>query len=121
MTDRNRRRGWTAAALLVLAAVLAGCSGGAAASAPPVATTTVDLPKSYRFAPADIVVPVGATVTWTNHDDFTHNVTFGEEAAMTMQPGSSVTRAFPDEGTFAYVCSLHPRDMTGSVTVGSGS
>jgi plastocyanin len=38
-----------------------------------------------------------------------------------MQPGSSVTKAFPDEGTFAYVCSLHPRDMTGSVTVGAGS
>ncbi|HEY4633556.1 MAG TPA: plastocyanin/azurin family copper-binding protein [Candidatus Limnocylindrales bacterium] len=110
-----------AVALLLLAAVLAGCSGGTAASASPVATTTVDLPKSYRFAPADIVVPAGATVTWTNHDDFTHNVTFGEEAALTMPPGASVTRAFPDEGTFAYVCSLHPRDMTGSVTVGPGS
>jgi plastocyanin len=110
-----------AAALLLLAVTLAGCAGGAAASAPPVATSIVDLPKSYRFAPADIVVPVGAIVTWTNSDGFTHNVTFGEEAALTMQPGSSVTKAFPDEGTFAYVCSLHPRDMTGSVTVGAGS
>jgi plastocyanin len=107
--------------VLTLALVACGGGGGAAAEASPVATTTVDLPKSYKFVPAAIVVGAGATVTWTNHDDFTHNVTFGEEAAMTMQPGSSVTRAFPDEGTFAYVCSLHPRDMTGSVTVGSGS
>lgn len=108
-------------ALLVvaLAAVaLAGCSAGATADASPVATTSVDLPKSYRFVPEAIVVDAGATVTWTNHDDFTHNVSFPDEAPLVMKPGESVTRSFPTAGTFDYVCSLHPRDMTGTVTVG---
>jgi len=106
------------AAVALAAVALAGCSGEATANASPVATTTVDLPKSYKFAPTAIVVEVGGTVTWTNHDDFTHNVTFPGEPGLTMRPGESVTRAFPAAGTFAYQCSLHPRDMNGTVTVG---
>ena len=105
-------------AVAVTAVALAGCSDGATADASPVATTTVNLPKSYRFDPSAIVVDVGATVTWTNNDDFTHNVTFPGEEGLTMKPGESVTRTFPTAGTFDYLCSLHPRDMTGTVTVG---
>ena len=107
-------------ALVLLVAVLAGCSGEAADTADPpslVATTTVDLPKSYRFEPAAIQVDAGATVTWTNHDEFTHNVTFDGDSPLAMKPGESVTRAFPTAGTFAYLCSLHPREMRGSVAV----
>ena len=104
--------------LVALAAVaLAGCSDGATANASPVATTSVELPKSYKFAPPAIVVDTGATVTWTNHDDFTHNVTFEGEGPLTMRPGESVTKTFSTAGTFAYQCSLHPRDMNGTVTV----
>ena len=33
---------------------------------------SVDLPKSYKFAPAAITVTAGTTVTWTNDDNFTH-------------------------------------------------
>ena len=108
------------AALVVLVAVLAGCSGEAADTAvtsSPVATTTVELPKSYRFEPVAIQVDAGATVTWTNHDEFTHNVAFDRDAPLAMKPGESVTRAFPTAGTFAYLCSLHPREMRGSVVV----
>jgi plastocyanin len=106
------------AALALVAVALIGCSDEATADASPVATTSVELPKSYKFVPAAIVVEVGDTVTWTNHDDFTHNVTFPGEPGLTMRPGETVTRAFPTAGTFAYQCSLHPRDMTGTVTVG---
>ncbi len=104
-------------ATLLLVALLAGCSGEEAATPSVVATTTVDLPKSYRFEPAAIQVDVGATVTWTNHDEFTHNVAFDGDAPLAMKPGDSVTRAFPIAGTFAYLCSLHPREMQGSVAV----
>lgn len=104
-------------ATLLLLAFLAGCSGGEGATPSVVATTTVDLPKSYRFEPAAILVDVGATVTWTNHDDFTHNVAFDGDAPLAMKPGDSVTRAFPTAGTFPYLCSLHPREMQGSVAV----
>ena len=106
--------------LLVVVAVLAGCTGGAA-TASPVATTEVDLPKSYRFAPESIVVDVGDTVTWTNHDDFTHNVTFEGEPALAMRPGETVSRVFETAGSYPYLCSLHPRDMTGRVDVQGGA
>lgn len=102
-------------AALLLLALVAGCSGEEAATSSVVATTTVDLPKSYRFEPAAIQVDVGATVTWTNHDEFTHNVVFDSDGPLAMTPGDSVTRLFPATGTFAYVCSLHPREMQGSV------
>jgi plastocyanin len=105
------------AALVLLVAVFAGCSGEAADTPSLVATTTVDLPRSYRFEPAAIEVDVGATVTWTNHDEFTHNVAFEGVAPLAMKPGESVTRAFPEAGTFGYMCSLHPREMQGSVAV----
>lgn len=108
-------------AALFLVAVLAGCSGEAAeepAEAPsPVPTTAVDLPKSYRFEPAAIQVDVGAAVTWTNHDEFTHNVMFDGDAPLALKPGQTVIRAFPVAGSFDYLCSLHPREMQGSVAV----
>jgi plastocyanin len=103
-----------------LALSLAACGGGASAAvdASPVATTSVDLPKSYTFAPAAIVVPAGSTVTWSNHDDFTHNVTLPDGTpALTMRPGESVTHAFGTAGSFDYLCSLHPKDMRGRVVV----
>ncbi len=82
------------------------------------ATDQVDLPRSYKFAPEDITVPVGTTVTWTNNDNFTHSVRLldGGEVQM-MKPGESVTHAFTGAGLFRYDCSLHPKDMQGSVLV----
>ena len=98
-----------------VALVAVACAAQATPS--PVATTTVDLPKSYRFEPPAISVRVGSTVTWTNSDNFTHNVTFPGEAPKTMAPGERTTREFPTTGTYAYQCTLHPNDMQGSVIV----
>lgn len=105
-------------ALAVLAFVLAACGGaGAGVASSPVPTTMVDLPTSYRFAPVAIVVPAGSTVTWTNHDNFTHNVSLEDQAPLTMGPGESAGHTFATPGTYPYVCSLHPKDMKGSVLV----
>ncbi len=106
-------------ALALFAAILlAGCAGASSVDASPVETTTVDLPRSYKFAPAAIKVAVGETVTWTNDDVFTHSVRFadGGEPLM-MAPGTSVTHTFDTAGQFRYDCSLHPKDMKGSVLV----
>jgi plastocyanin len=105
-------------ALAVLFAALLAGACQAATPAAPVATSEVDLPRSYKFAPKDISVEPGATVTWTNNDSFTHSVRFldGGEVQM-MKPGESVTRTFPAPGLFRYDCSLHPNDMKGSVLV----
>jgi plastocyanin len=102
-------------ALAAFALVISACGPGATAS--PVAITSVDLPKSYRFAPATITVPAGATVTWSNNDDFTHNVTLAGVEPRTMAPGQRATHAFATAGTYPYVCSLHPKDMKGTVLV----
>jgi len=34
-----------------------------------------------------------------------------------MRPGESVTHTFATAGTYSYVCSLHPMNMKGTVTV----
>ena len=109
-----------AAALSLL--LLGGCtSSSGRRTASPVATTTVDLPKSYKFAPAAIAVQTGATVTWTNNDNFSHSVAFLDgglpAAPMVMNPGQSVTFTFDHAGTFHYQCHFHPQNMQGSVTV----
>jgi plastocyanin len=104
-------------ALAVLTLLVAACGPGAGAASSPVATTSVDLPPSYRFVPAAIVVPVGSTVTWTNNDNFTHNVALDGAEGLQMAPGESVSQAFEAPGTYAYVCSLHPKDMKGTVLV----
>jgi plastocyanin len=102
--------------LLALATVVA-CSSADANGGEPVATTEVQLPKSYRFQPEAITIPVGATVTWTNDDNFTHNVTFEGSEPMAMSPGATTSRTFDTAGTFPYLCTLHPQDMQGTVEV----
>jgi plastocyanin len=106
-----------AAALLAL--WLAACSTGASQS--PVATNQVDLPKSYRFDPPAITVPVGITVTWTNHDEFTHSVRLLDDGnqVFQMKPGESASFTFDTVGTHRYDCSFHPQNMRGSVVVTS--
>jgi plastocyanin len=122
-THRLRRleRGAGAATLLaVLALAAIGCSSSgsaAGANATPVATTSVDLPKSYKFAPAAITVTAGSTVTWTNDDNFTHSVRIEGGTPMVMKPGEKATFTFDKAGTFKYDCSFHPQDMKGEVVV----
>jgi plastocyanin len=106
-----------ALAALALALLLGACSAGTTPSPSPVATSSVDLPKSYRFVPEAIAVPVGTTVTWANHDDFTHNVAFEDAEPLTMVPGATTSHTFTTPGAFPYRCSLHPNDMQGSVLV----
>jgi plastocyanin len=107
-------------ALATLFAVLLAAACQAAAPTAPVATSQVDLPRSYRFAPADITVATGTTVTWTNNDNFTHSVRLLDSGeTQMMRPGESVTHAFAAPGLYQYDCSLHPKDMQGSVLVGA--
>jgi plastocyanin len=108
-----------AAAVLLGGLFIAGCSSGEGASTEPVATTSVDLPKSYRFDPESILVDVGATVTWTNDDDFPHNVHLldGSDRSVELPLGGTGSLTFDEAGTFDYECSLHPQQMQGTVTV----
>lgn len=112
--------GRAAVAMLVIAtaATLTACaSGGTEASADPARTNAVAMALSYRFEPAAVTVAAGEEVTWTNSDNFTHNVRIGDEVIGEAEPGQTVSHTFTDPGTYDYDCSLHPTDMKGTVTV----
>jgi len=105
-------------ALLLLSAaalVVAGCGGEEEGT--PVATTDVTMAKSYRFEPKAIQIDAGETVTWTNDDNFTHTVQVDGRQDHEVGRGESVSIAFDEPGTYHYVCTLHERDMDGTVIV----
>jgi plastocyanin len=102
--------------LLLAVALLAGC-GGSDENSEPVATTEVKMVKSYRFDPETIEIQAGQTVTWTNEDNFTHTVEVEGQGDHKVEQGESVELTFDEPGTFEYVCTLHSRDMKGTVIV----
>ncbi len=72
----------------------------------------------FNFDPAEMEVPVGTTVRWTNNDSFDHNVkaddgTFESE---TLGGGDTFEFTFESAGTFSYICGIHP-SMQGTITV----
>jgi plastocyanin len=70
------------------------------------------------FSPSTITVKKGTTVTWTNNDSVTHNVTAGNNGFTSgnLVPGKQFNFTFDKAGTFSYTCTLHP-SMKGTVTV----
>ncbi|MGD9890794.1 MAG: cupredoxin domain-containing protein [Dehalococcoidia bacterium] len=108
-----------AAGIALIVVVIVGCAGDATGSGAPVETNEVTMPRSYRFAPETIQVTAGTTVTFRNDDNFTHSVKLrdGSEPDHRVSPGESVQITFAQPGTFNYECSLHPRDMRGTVIV----
>lgn len=113
----RRRLPWIAGPLFGVGLLLAACAPQAAAE--PVATDHVNLPPSYKFEPAAITVPDGTTVTWTNNDNFTHNVRLLDDGGQVLDlpPGESVSFTFTGPGEHRYDCSFHPSDMNGVVVV----
>jgi plastocyanin len=98
---------------------VAACAGSASPNAGPVATAHVDLPQSYLFSPADIVVKAGTTVSWKSSDSFTHSVRLIDSGQVVgiMKPGDTVSFTFATASTYKYDCSFHPQNMKGTVTV----
>ena len=102
-------------AALGVTVLAAGC--GSNESSEPVATNEVTMAKSYVFEPRTIEVEAGQTVTWTNDDNFTHTVQVDGQEDHKVERGESVSIAFPQAGTYHYVCTLHSWDMEGEVIV----
>jgi len=100
-------------ALVAFASARAGDQPADRMQAPP--EVTID---NFSFAPANLTVPAGTTVTWTNRDDVPHTVasedgTFRSHALDTDEKFSCT---FTKPGTYSYFCSVHPR-MTAKVVV----
>jgi plastocyanin len=79
-------------------------------------TTKVTI-DNFTFAPVELTVKVGTTVTWTNHDDIPHTVvSAGKFRSKTMDTDDSFSFTFTAAGDYKYFCSLHPH-MTGMIKV----
>jgi plastocyanin len=102
-------------AVAAAAVFAAGCGGSGAGE--PVAATEVAMVKSYRFDPKVIEIDAGDTVTWTNEDNFTHTVQVEGQGDHKVEQGESVSISFDQPGTYDYVCTLHSKDMDGTVIV----
>lgn len=73
---------------------------------------------NFTFSPPELTVPVGAVVTWVNHDDIPHSVVASGKAfrSKALDTDDSYSFTFTTAGTFDYFCGLHPH-MTGKVIV----
>jgi plastocyanin len=116
--------------LAVIAALAAGCggsdSGGSSststASSKPASSgggaVTVSM-KNIQFAPKDVTVKKGQTITWRNDDTVYHNVTATSGASFKSDNfgnGGSFKFKAAKAGTIKYECTIHP-GMTGTITV----
>ena len=99
------------ASVALLAAGVVATSGAAAT------TAEVTMPGRF-FAPADLDVLVGTTVTWRNTDRSTHTVTEDDDVFDSghIRPGGEFTMTFARTGRFEFHCTIH-RFMRGSVSV----
>ena len=80
-------------------------------------TTTVEI-SAFAFAPREITVRPGTTVTWTNRDQTAHSV-ISKDAKFSspgMDTDDRYSFKFEKDGDYTYICSLHPQ-MTGIVHV----
>jgi len=73
--------------------------------------------QNFAFAPSNLVITKGSTVTWTNQDSVSHTITAtGIFNSENLNKGQSFSYTFNTPGTFNYHCSIHP-SMTGTITV----
>ncbi len=74
--------------------------------------------QDFSFAPANITIHAGQTVTWQNNGPSMHTVTSNTGAfdSGALNPGATYSHTFSTTGTFAYHCAIHPM-MMGTVTV----
>jgi plastocyanin len=74
---------------------------------------------NFSFLPKEITVPVGTTVTWTNHDDVPHVVASADDQfkkSGALDTDESFSHTFSTAGNYTYFCSIHPH-MTGKIIV----
>ena len=120
-----------AAILLVMAVlVFAGCGGGGnsdstrsestsgSAAASPSGTEAVTI-ADFTYEPAELTVPAGTTVEFTNEDSAPHTATSKESGVFetgTIETGETGKITLQDPGSYAYYCAFHPF-MKGTITV----
>lgn len=74
--------------------------------------------RDFAYAPGNLQVPAGATVTWTNYDDLPHTATAKDGSWDTgiLNKGDEKAVTFDRAGEFEYYCKVHP-NMIARLTV----
>jgi plastocyanin len=72
--------------------------------------------RDDRFFPEFVVVEVGATVTWVNHDPRTHTLDAPAFGSVDLRRHQSWSHTLTEPGTYPYTCVNH-RGMSGVITV----
>ena len=74
--------------------------------------------RNFAFAPGNLQVPVGATVTFTNYDDVPHTATAKDGSWDTgiLNKGDTKTITFDKAGEYEYYCKVHP-NMVARLTI----
>lgn len=106
--------------IFTFAAVDIGTDSGSSDQAPFVTTgpEAIASMRDNTFAPDDLTIDVGATVTWTNADAAPHDAVSDDDEWETdlLQEGDEDSVTFDEVGVFTYHCSVHPH-MEGTITV----
>jgi plastocyanin len=119
-------------AVPVLALVMTACGGSGTPSGS--STTPVTTPdghgsdpahvevKDIEFVPAELSVAAGETVVWSWVDTAApHNVVANDQTFSsgdaTADPDTEFEFTFDEPGTYEYLCTVHGKAMSGTVTV----
>jgi plastocyanin len=133
---RSRRRAALAGLVLISSVLLGACSPAAAANIAPAAGIPTPVPpavlstlapakpahpadttggpsvsvENFNFVPADLTVPAGTTVVWTNHDDVEHTATASDNSfsSPSIPTDGQFSYTFAKPGTYTYFCAIHP-------------
>jgi plastocyanin len=109
-----------AAVLILGMGMLSTGQKSSTASAQQKASATEVKIDNFSFPPAELTVPVGTTVTWTNRDDIPHAVVSSDDPkafkSKVLDTGEKFTFTFSKPGAYPYFCSVHPK-MVGKVVV----
>jgi plastocyanin len=102
---------------MLAAAIPAIGAGGVASVAAATRTTTVEI-ANFAFAPKDLTITAGTTVTWKNADDSPHRIADinGAYASAALDTEDSFSHTFATPGVYNYICSIHPY-MRGTIVV----
>jgi len=112
---RHLNTGTLAFLMFVALALLSTTRGKEAetkASIPVKASKTEVLIDNFSFSPKTTTVPIGAAVTWTNHDNVPHVITSADDQfkkSPVLKTGQRFSNTFATAGTYSYFCSIHPR------------
>ena len=110
-------------AVVMAAVILGACGedGGDTGSAEPSGEATGGevVIDRFAFAPEEIEVAAGTTVTWTNQDSAAH--TIEDETGLfpesdNLAEGDEFSFRYDESGQYPYICGIHTY-MTGTVRV----